>query len=61
MFETETQRKVKKAPALNGVPPASEIKFLFPTPIDPAAPDAEEAALLMEGKGDIISKLWSFS
>ena len=45
---------------MNAPVTTAHLKYIFP---GPAADDqdAEEAALALEGKGDIVTRLWRFS
>lgn len=59
MFDTETTRPLKKAPAMASKPAADAWNHLFPSTAQfEGAEDAEEATLALETKGDIVSRLW---
>jgi hypothetical protein len=45
---------------MNAPLPTADLKYVFPGPVSDDQ-DAEEAALALEGKGDIVTKLWRFS
>lgn len=61
LFQTETSRPLKKAPALAAKPADGDWTFLFPTKenFDQSA-EAEDLQLALETKGDIVSQLWRF-
>jgi hypothetical protein len=61
LFQTETSRPLKKAPALAAKPADADWRFLFPTKAEfDDSPEAEEAQLALETKGDILSQMWRF-
>lgn len=61
MFETETARKIKKAPALNRPLSKAELPFMFPLQDQlRSAEETELADLAMEGKGDVVTQMWRF-
>lgn len=61
MFDTETGRKLKKAPALNRPLTKAEMPCVFPLQTKKlTAEDQELAELALEGKGDIVAQMWSF-
>lgn len=45
---------------MNASMPSADLRYIFPGPAADNV-DAEEVALAMEGKGDIVTKLWRFS
>ena len=51
LFETETKRKIKYAPALSFALESGKVGDLFPS---------KETALEAREAGDIVSELWSF-
>lgn len=61
MFDTETGRKLKKAPALNQPLTRAEMPLVFPLQTKKlSVEDQELAELALEGKGDIVTQMWSF-
>lgn len=62
LFETESSRKVKNAPALNSLPGKAEVPYVFlPSRTDATGSTrTEEDELRLEGKLDAVSKYWAF-
>ena len=61
MFDTETGRKLKKAPALNRPLTKAEMPYVFPLQAKKlSVEDRDLADLALQGKGDVVTQMWSF-